>query len=84
MNDESLGDGRSDGRAASGDVVPARPAGQGFSGEEWREKARAAQSAQARARRAAAGRYVRLADRGAGARFRAGMARRTPPGGEAG
>lgn len=72
------------GRSRAEGEPPAVRDGQGgkpaaSSGAEWRDRVRAVQSAQARARRTAAGRYVPKAQRAAGSQFRAGMSRRMPP-----
>ncbi len=60
--------------------VSAAPAG--YRGEDARAAWRKALAEQAKARRRAAGRYARQADRAAGGRYRAGMSRRMPPGGD--
>jgi hypothetical protein len=60
------------------------PAGStGLRGKDFTDAVKAEQSRQARARRTARGRYVRVADRPAGGRYAPGMARRMPPGSEA-
>ena len=64
-----------DGTPASGPPVVT-----GLSGAEWRKQAKAATSALHATQRRRATRYVRKADRGAGAQFRPGMGRRMPPG----
>ena len=64
-----------DGTPASGPPVVT-----GLSGAEWRKQAKAATSALHATQRRRATRYVRKADRGAGAQYRPGMGRRMPPG----
>ena len=55
-----------------------RTAPAGTSGEDARARWKAALAAHAKATRRGAGRYVRLADRTAGGRWRPGMGRRMP------
>ncbi len=57
--------------------VSAAPAG--YRGEGVRAALRKALAERGAARRRAAGRYVRVADRAAAGRYRAGMSRRMPP-----
>ena len=51
----------------------------GLQGAEWRKQVKAATSALHATQRRKATRYVRKADRGAGAQYRPGMGRRMPP-----
>jgi hypothetical protein len=77
--DEPPAGGASTGRAAD-HRDGATPAGSG--GAEFRARWKAARAASGKAARRGAGRYVRQADRAAGERWRPGMGRRMPPGGD--